>query len=161
MFVEEALGRFSGNHVRQYRPMIEAAQVAADEAKATLVRWVEAARRAGMSWTDVGELVGISKQAAQQRYGREPVPDAPFGTIVVVPGPTGATEQELLDREGAAGRELVGVDATRLLFRQTDRVWEHHRSVDPLDPAEMEAGGWAEAARWFVFAYYRRPGSGG
>lgn len=32
---------------------------------------VHDARREGMSWTEVGALLGVSKQAAQQRYGRQ------------------------------------------------------------------------------------------
>lgn len=154
-FVETALGRFSGEQQRQYRPMIEAAQVAAEEAKATLHRWVEAGRRAGMSWTEVGQLLGISKQAAQQRFGAGPRQPAPFGTIVVTPGTGAASEQELLDEEGQAGRELVDVDATRLLFRQTDRRWAHVRVAGVWDGAAAE--GWQPAAQWFVFHYYKRP----
>ncbi|MFS0772919.1 hypothetical protein [Sphingomonas sp. 1P08PE] len=156
-FIEEELGRFTGDQLRQYRPLIEAAQVAADEARAALASWVEAGRRAGMGWGDIGDLIGISKQAAQQRFGRDRGGSAPFGTIVVVPGTGTATEEEWLDREGAAGRELTGVDATRLLFRQTDRPWAHRRSAGPLDPAIIAREGWEEAARWFAFVYYKRP----
>jgi hypothetical protein len=32
---------------------------------------VESARGAGASWTEVGDAIGISRQAAQQRFGRE------------------------------------------------------------------------------------------
>lgn len=33
-------------------------------------RWnVQEARDAGLSWTEVGDTLGVSKQAAQQRYG--------------------------------------------------------------------------------------------
>jgi hypothetical protein len=155
-FVEEALGAFTGEAERQYRPMIEAAQAAADAAKETLHHWVEAARRAGMSWTEVGRLLGISKQAAQQRFGSAPRQLAPFGTIVVTPGVGAASEEDLLAEEGQAGRELVDADATRLLFRQTERRWDHLRSVGPLSSEEL-ADGWMPAAEWFVFHYYKRP----
>jgi hypothetical protein len=37
-------------------------------AAAALNRSVREARRAGLSWTQVGEALGISKQAAQQRF---------------------------------------------------------------------------------------------
>ena len=30
---------------------------------------VQQARREGLSWSEVGALLGVSKQAAQQRYG--------------------------------------------------------------------------------------------
>jgi uncharacterized NAD(P)/FAD-binding protein YdhS len=45
---------------------------AADEqlkAAAALNRAVREARRAGLSWADVGDLLGTTRQAAQQRFG--------------------------------------------------------------------------------------------
>jgi len=45
---------------------------AADEhlkAAAALNRAVRDARRAGLSWSDVGGLLGTTRQAAQQRFG--------------------------------------------------------------------------------------------
>jgi len=38
--------------------------------------WVEAARKAGFSWSRIGALYGMSKQGAQQRFG-PPRDDAP------------------------------------------------------------------------------------
>lgn len=32
--------------------------------------WVRRARLAGVSWTELGRALGISRQAAQQRFGR-------------------------------------------------------------------------------------------
>ncbi|GGB39151.1 hypothetical protein GCM10011380_30770 [Sphingomonas metalli] len=156
-FIEEALGRFTGAQQRQYRPLIEAARVAADESRATLARCVEAGRRAGLSWSEIGALLGMSKQAAQQRFGAGKREPAPFGTIVVTPGTGAASEEELMAEEGAAGRELIDADATRLLFRQTSRAWEHRRTVGAIDPEEARQGGWQPAAHWFLFHYYKRP----
>lgn len=55
------------SHIRE----IMAAKEARDEADARLSQAVAAARAAGDSWTVVGAALGVSKQAAQQRY-REP-----------------------------------------------------------------------------------------
>jgi hypothetical protein len=38
-------------------------------AELTLRRQVEAARRGGHSWAGIGYALGVSKQAAQQRFG--------------------------------------------------------------------------------------------
>lgn len=46
---------------------------AADELTAEAVR---DARQAGDSWAQIGSALGVSKQAAQQRYGRRPVSPA-------------------------------------------------------------------------------------
>jgi hypothetical protein len=40
-----------------------------DAADALIERFVAEARAAGMSWTEIGQLFGTSKQAAQKRYG--------------------------------------------------------------------------------------------
>ena len=47
---------------------IVAAQKAVDAAEAELAEAVAAARAAGDSWTIVGVALGISRQAAQQRF---------------------------------------------------------------------------------------------
>lgn len=154
-FVQDALGPFSGTEPRQYRPLIEAAQVAADAARAAVLLWVEAGRRAGLSWTDVGELLGISKQAAQQRFGAMETAPVPFGLVAVVAGSGPGDEPALLAAEGAAGRELVAIEPMRLIFRQTDRRWSHLRTTGPLSDAQAVEG-WQHVADWFVFSYYKR-----
>lgn len=40
----------------------------------SLDHWVRKARSAGLSWGDVGEVMGVSRQAAQQRYGSTDLP---------------------------------------------------------------------------------------
>lgn len=44
------------------------AALAGTAADAMVDHYVEAARTAGLSWTDIGERLGISKQAARQRF---------------------------------------------------------------------------------------------
>ena len=41
--------------------------------------FVDQARRAGASWTDIGRAMGVTKQAAQQRFVRGPSPSAAWG----------------------------------------------------------------------------------
>jgi hypothetical protein len=49
--------------------LIDAAQVAAD-AYAELAQAAHAARQAGSSWTQIGDALGLTRQAAQQRWGQ-------------------------------------------------------------------------------------------
>jgi hypothetical protein len=57
-------------------------------ADADLRAAVTQARRAGASWSDVGEVLGVTRQSAQQRFGRvtvpldqEPEPEPPAPTL--------------------------------------------------------------------------------
>ena len=61
----------------EFRDIIHAAQIVAHEADQPHNRWALAARREGMSWAEVGDALGISKQAAQQRF--RSTPSEPFG----------------------------------------------------------------------------------
>ncbi len=49
---------------------IIAADAAVADAEAALRDAVRAAREAGDSWSIIGEALGVSKQAAQQRFSR-------------------------------------------------------------------------------------------
>jgi hypothetical protein len=153
----ESFGAFAGERKEEYARMIVAAHILADESRRSLGQWIDAGRRAGMSWVDVGALLGISKQAAQQRFGGTRDDDAPDGAITVKLGTHILSERRLLDEHGEAGRELVAASALSLSFRQTDRAWAHLRTVGPIDPARQIGEDWRTAARWFVFHYYKRP----
>ena len=66
---KESFGDFRGERKEEYARMIVAAHILADESRRSLAAWIDEGRRAGMSWGDVGALLGITKQAAQQRFG--------------------------------------------------------------------------------------------
>jgi hypothetical protein len=159
----EGQGRsFTGETASQFETMVTAAHVISDEARLSLHRWVDAARRAGLSWTDIGARIGITKQAAQQRFGTGgPAPDAPLTEAEIVrTGATAFHEEAMLAEEGRAGRELVATGALFLRFRQSDRPWEHRRVV-AFSPAaalrQVEGAGWSHVSTWFPFHYLKRP----
>ena len=155
---QERHGGFVGDQSAAYVPLIEAAAVVADEAKLTLGRWVKAGRRGGLSWSEIGQVVGVSKQAAQQRFGAGEADETATGPITVALGATAFNEMAMLKREGAAGRELVGIGGLRLFLRQTDRPWAYVRTVlNEMDPRQRLGEGWELVASWFIFHYYKRP----
>ena len=49
--------------------LIDAARAAAD-ANHRLAEAARAARHAGATWTQIGDALGLTRQAAQQRWGR-------------------------------------------------------------------------------------------
>lgn len=155
---EGSFGAFEGERREEYARMIVASQILADESRRTLGLWIDAARRAGMSWVDIGALLGISKQAAQQRFGGQRDDDEPPAEAIVVRlGTAPVSEAQLLAEQGAAHHELIGIGTFRLIFRPSETAWAHLRSVRALDAARLATEGWEPAGRWFVFHYYKRP----
>src|SRR5258707_11953401 len=89
--------------VRQQAPgaaldRVEAALTVSEElalcADELIGQFVEEARRAGCSWTEIGQRIGVSKQAARQRF-------APRPPAVGAAGPE--RQLPLLARLGGAG----------------------------------------------------------
>ncbi len=150
-----------GSSPGEFRNMIEAAYVVADEARSSLQRWVDAGRREGMSWAEIGEVLGITKQAAQQRFrsdlevGVQLEPDQ----IEVRVGATAFNEERILDQEGRKGAELMRVGLLTLVFRKTSSIWEYRRVVavtSQLAEAKLAPEGWSYTASWFPFHYFKR-----
>lgn len=155
-------GAFAGADRDDYAAMIIAADIVADEARTALQLWVDAARRAGMSWAEIGDVLAISKQAAQQRFGRaEPIQRAwDEQDLLIRTGVTAFNEATVLAREGALGHELVGVGWLTLKFRRTECCWEYRRvAAVSVERALAATAGeaWEHASSWFPFHYLKRP----
>lgn len=71
-------------------------------------RFVAEARVAGCSWTEIGERMGVSKQAARQRFAQLPATPAAAG---LVPGGRLTPKSRLLACLEAAGREATAEGA--------------------------------------------------
>ncbi len=55
---------------------IHSCQQAADQAEQTLLAAITRARQNGTSWTQIGTQLGVSRQAAQQRFTRASVDES-------------------------------------------------------------------------------------
>ncbi|MBX9813575.1 MAG: hypothetical protein A4S12_03365 [Proteobacteria bacterium SG_bin5] len=150
---------FTGDSREGYDAAITAAHVIADESRVSLHRWVDAARRAGLSWAEIGGVLGISKQAAQQRFGTAEPAITPDPDLVVVRlGATAFNEMAILRAEGARGRELVKFGPLILYFRPTDQNWAYRRTISLAGPSEaLLREGWTYVGSWLPFQYYKRP----
>lgn len=163
IMVEWANGRkptFDGESPDDLKDAITAAHLVADEGRIELQRWIDAARRTGLSWSEIGETLGISKQAAQQRFkATEPDEEAvhPDGEKIVRLGATAFNEMRILREEGAKGYELVDTGVLKLVFRPTDRKWEYRRSIGGnFGHPENNADGWIYVSSWLPFHYFKR-----
>jgi hypothetical protein len=157
----ERHGDFAGGSGADYGAMIVAAHVAADESRHALHRWVDAGRRADLSWAEIGALIGISKQAAQQRFGGggEADPAERAADLIVRTGASAFNEMAIMEQEGRERRELVGTGLLSLAFRQTGSRWEYRRVTALFADqarAKLERAGWAHVSSWYPFHYFKR-----
>ena len=152
---------FTGESADGFADAIMAAHLVADEGRLGLHRWIDAARRAGLSWSDIGVALGITKQAAQQRFkasdrNEDVVVDE--GEEVVRLGATAFNEMRMLREEGRKCHELVRTGALTLVFRRSDHEWEYRRRVGAVPMlAEMRKDGWTYVSSWLPFHYFKRP----
>jgi hypothetical protein len=151
---------FTGETAEGFAEAITVAHLVADEGRISLHRWIDAARRTGLSWTDIGNALGISKQAAQQRFKSAEMGDelaSGEGEEIVRLGATAFNEMSILREEGGKGNELVRTGALALVFRPTTHLWEYRRKIGKASiTAEMKRAGWIYVSSWMPFHYFKR-----
>jgi hypothetical protein len=142
-----------------YLRLVAAADVAAREADRVLHESVTGARHAGHSWDAVGRVLGVSRQAAQQRFktAAGQAPENPARKVLT--GMTAFNEMDALAREGRGGYHLVDFGPFYLVVEASERQWEHRRTIAPTRAAQrrLEDDGWQPVGTWFPFRYYARP----
>ncbi|MGH8933228.1 MAG: hypothetical protein ACRDZO_21995 [Egibacteraceae bacterium] len=139
--------------------LVTASHVVADEAALVRHRWVSAARRGGASWSDVGTALGVSRQAAQQRFPDPTEAGGPLPATRVVRA-TAADEMMILHELEKDGYHLVGFGAFRLSLERSDHPWQHKRVAAARRTTvvnEHQAAGWQYVGSWFPWHYFKRP----
>ncbi len=120
---------------------------------------VHQARRSDIPWSEIGGVMGITRQAAQQRFAPEDAPQTPTKSTKRISGATAFNEMQILNMEGKAGYHLVGFGPLFLTVMASDMVWEHRRMYSLNGAgrrARMEAEGWIYVGNWFPFHYFKR-----
>lgn len=108
------------NAVRRALASREAALAAAARAEQELVDAVHAARRAGLSWQQLADLLGVTRQAAAQRFGEEAGTPGPVPASSPLSLHGGSADAPVTQRAGHLGAHLV----ERLLARDLGAVRE-------------------------------------
>ena len=130
-----------------------------DETNKLLHDAVASARAAGWSWEAIGGALGMSRQAAQQRFGHRPQPIPGTAEHRQLVGLTAFNEMEQLNAWGRHGWHSVGYGP---LFHDVEKSavqWEHARAVIGSRKArDLEAQGWERVGSlWFPWTYFKRP----
>lgn len=144
--------------------LVVAARTAAEQTSLLLREAVASARGAGHSWDVIGRLLGVSRQAAQQRFGSGAVEPLAAGSGEVaerrVLSPlTAFTEMAVLEQEGRAGWHVVEYGTLFHVVEASDVPWEHRRVPwSPTAARRMAADGWTLIrGATFPWGYYKRP----
>lgn len=148
-----------------YLRLVAATRVGAEETSRLLREAIGGARSAGHSWDVVGRLLGVSRQAAQQRFA----PGGPAGDAgITAPGAparrvltplTAFNEMEALDRAGLEGWHLVDFGPFFHVVEASGQPWEHRRVPFALGSRlrRLEIEGWTAVGAWFPWRYLKRP----
>ncbi len=120
---------------------------------------VQQARRADHSWAELGSLLGISRQAVQQRFAPElTVAGQPESTKRIT-WANANSEMHILKTVGMSGYHLVRLGGVWMEVEPSASAWEHRREVSAemaQSQGELEAEGWEYVGRWFPFHYFKR-----
>lgn len=117
---------------------------------------VGTARLEGHSWAAVGAELGMSRQAAQQRFG-DPVSSGDRGENERWLGPvTAFDEMAELELAGRLGWRTIEAGMLRHRMVRTDTQWQHKRVVWPRTLKKYEADGWQVGCRAFPWVYLIR-----
>lgn len=120
-----------------------------------LARTVVAARGAGHSWAAIGNELGLTRQAVQQRFGSTTGENVGPGHRWLGPV-TAFDEMPELELAGRQGWHTVEAGMLRHRMRQTDTQWEHRRVVWARPTRHYETDGWQVGCRAFPWLYLVR-----
>lgn len=120
---------------------------------------VFSARAAGWSWEAVGKALGMSRQAAQQRFGHKAEPTEPSPERQRLVGLTLTNEIEVLNEMGRKGWHSVGYGPLFHDLEKSDVQWEHCRVfVGSRKFRDPDSRRWQRiGTMWFPWHYYKRP----
>lgn len=148
-----------------YLRLVEAARIAADESGRLLRDAVGGARTAGHRWDAIGQVLGVSKQAAQQRFGESGAtvgitvtPDRPDRRVLAPL--TAFTEMAALEEAGRHGWHSVEYGTLRHVVQASPWQWEHLRQFAATGTRHQrltEQGWQLVGTMRFPWAYYARP----
>lgn len=120
---------------------------------------VASARSAGWSWDAVGKALGMSRQAAQQRFGLKADAAGASAECQRLVGVTAFNEIDVLNTKGRHGWHSTGFGPLFHDLERSEIQWEHRRVfVGSRKAKNLEADGWELIGHiWFPWVYFKKP----
>lgn len=154
---DPSLAERLGQDAQAHLELISLVRAARGETDVLLAAAVHSARGAGCTWEQVGAILGMTRQAAQQRYGQLGAPiEEPGGVAgqMLLHPLTAFNEMAVLARAGRYGWHSVRYGALYHVVERDDRQWEHRRTLG----ARPGGDGWQPVgAGWGWWSYWVRP----
>lgn len=117
---------------------------------------VGAARAGGHSWAAIGQVLGLTRQAVQQRFGAAGDPASDERVTRTLGPVTAFDEMRELELAGRMGWRTIGIGMMSHTMAQTDTQWEHRRVVWRRPADRYEQDGWQVGCRAFPWLYLVR-----
>lgn len=116
---------------------------------------VGSARSSGHSWAAIGQALGMTRQAAQKRFGA--AAEGSAGPEERTLGPvTAFDEMAELAAAGELGWHTIGAGLLSHRMIRTDTRWEHRRVAWVKAPSRYETDGWQIGCKAFPWLYLVR-----
>lgn len=150
------LAGLDGGEQQDHLEIVRRAAAAEVEVNALMRQAVSTARAAGHSWSTLGAELGMSRQAAQQRFGdrkESPVDQPEEGRERWLGPVTAFDEMAELELAGRQGWRTVGAGMLKHRVRRTPTQWEHRRVIWTGPLRRWETEGWEVAFRAFPWVY--------
>lgn len=138
--------------------IVDRAAEAERASRELLAQSVAAARGSGHSWASIGSVLGLSRQAVQQRFGGA-APDTSGEQLPQTRwlGPvTAFDEMPELDLAGRQGWHTIEAGMLKHKMVRTDTQWEHKRVVWTRPLSGYLEDDWQIGARAFPWLYLVR-----
>ena len=144
----------------QLLELVDVTARAGTETRSLLGEAVTSAARASWERSASGaspRVLGMSRQAAHQRFGRTRDQDDAPGTRILGPV-TAYSEMEALRQAGQHGWHSVGFGAYQHTLEHSATQWEHRRIrvVAVGTRTRLEQEGWQVIGTWFPWVYLKR-----
>ena len=159
--VDQTLAGRLEHEPNSYLDLIDLTSQSAEEIAQLLQSAVTSARQASVSWERIGKHLGMSRQAAQQRFGRvlDDTDSHSSNEKRRLYPLTAFNEMNALAEAGRAGWHSIGYGMYFHDVIQSNEQWEHLRvAAFGSSRHRLEGDGWHRiGAIWFPWAYYARP----
>ncbi len=123
--------------------------------RSLLQQSVDSARAAGHTWSEIGDILSMSRQAAQQRFGGTPTTGHADDERWLGPV-TAFDEMTELELAGRWGWHTVEAGLLRHRMVRTPTQWEHRRVLWSGSRRSATDEGWQVACRAFPWIYLAR-----